>query len=97
MFTHGLCLMNCKVAAAPSELDNAGYCTVKRLVLGAALCRSHLVLITKVHSSLEARKHVVHNPVPPVPINSGLQAITDGQERTERDKCAGARWSNPLR
>lgn len=88
MFTHGLSLMNCKVAAAPSELDNAGYCTAKRLVLGAALCRSHLVLITKVHSSLEARKHVVHNPVPPVPINSGLQAITDGQERIERDKCA---------
>lgn len=81
VFTHRLCLMNCKVAAAPSELDNAAYCTVKRLVLGAALCRSHLVLITKVHSPLEARKHVVYNPVPPVPINSGLQAITHEQKK----------------
>lgn len=79
----------------PSELDNAGYCTAKRLVLGATLCCSHLVLITKVHSSLEARKHVVYNPLPPVPINPGRQTNTDGQRGNKRNQCSGARWRVP--
>lgn len=79
----------------PSELDNAGYYTAKPLLLGATLCGSHLVLITKVHSSLEPRKHEVHNPLPSVPINSGRQTITDGQRGNQRNKCSGARWRVP--
>lgn len=64
-------------------------------MLGATLCCSHVVLIAKVHSSLKARKHVVYNPLPPVPINSGRQTITDGQRGNKRNKCSGASWCVP--
>lgn len=64
-------------------------------MLGATLCRSHLVLIAKVHSSLEAKKHVAYNPLPPVPINAARQTITDGQRGNQGNKCSGARRPVP--
>lgn len=82
---------------SPSEWDKAGYCTAKLLLLGATLCCSHLVLITKVHSSLEPRKHGGYNPPPPLPINSGRQTIPDGHRGNQRKECSGARWWVPPR